>query len=152
MVTAQNLARHFENVDRLFEADAAAVEEVDGTGSDRAESIATWFADEKNRALVAELRQFGLAELGEDDRPRGRAADGKTYVVTGTLAEKWSREQAPAAAEGRSQGAKGYELVSSKTTALIVGEEPGASKLTKAQRLGIELTDEAGLEVPLRAR
>jgi BRCT domain type II-containing protein len=36
--------------------------------------------------------------------------------------------------------------VSSKTTALIVGEEPGASKLTKAQRLGVELLDEAGLE------
>src|ERR687891_2442831 len=59
-VTAQNLARHFENVDRLLEADAAAVEELDGIGSDRAESIATWFADDKNRALVAELRTLGL--------------------------------------------------------------------------------------------
>jgi DNA ligase (NAD+) len=59
-VTAQNLARHFENVDRLLEADAAAIEEVDGIGSDRAESIATWFADDKNRALVAELRKLGL--------------------------------------------------------------------------------------------
>ena len=149
-VTAQNLARHFENVDRLLEADAAAVEEVDGIGPDRAESIATWFADEKNRALVAELRELGLRfELGEEDRPAEGPLTGKTYVVTGTL-EKWSREQATAALEAA--GAKVTNSVSSKTTALIVGEEPGASKLTKAQRLGIELVDEAGLEVLLRAR
>jgi DNA ligase (NAD+) len=149
-VTAQNLARHFENVDRLLEADAAAVEEVDGIGPDRAESIATWFADEKNRALVAELRELGLRfELGEGDRPVEGPLTGKTYVVTGTL-EKWSREQATAALEAA--GAKVTNSVSSKTTALIVGEEPGASKLTKAQRLGIELVDEAGLEVLLRAR
>ena len=143
-VTAQNLARHFENVDRLLEADAAAIEEVDGIGSDRAESIATWFADERNRALVAELRTLGLRfELGEEDRPVEGPLTGKTYVVTGTL-EKWSREQATAALEAA--GAKVTNSVSSKTTALIVGEEPGASKLTKAQRLGVELLDEAGLE------
>jgi DNA ligase (NAD+) len=149
-VTAQNLARHFEDVDRLLEADAAAVEEVDGIGPDRAESIATWFADEKNRALVAELRELGLRfELGEEDRPVEGPLTGKTYVVTGTL-EKWSREQATAALEAA--GAKVTNSVSSKTSALIVGEEPGASKLTKAQRLGIELVDEAGLEALLRAR
>jgi DNA ligase (NAD+) len=148
-VTAQNLARHFENVDRLLEADAAAVEEVDGIGPDRAESIATWFADDKNRALVAELRDLGLRfALGEEDRPVEGPLTGKTYVVTGTL-EKWSREQATAALEAA--GAKVTNSVSSKTTALVVGEEPGASKLTKAQRLGIELLDEAGLEALLSA-
>src|SRR5919106_1463345 len=88
-VTAQNLARHFENVDRLMAADAAAVEEVDGIGPDRAESIATWFADERNRALVAELRELGLSfEIGEEDKPVEGPLTGKTYVVTGTL-EKW---------------------------------------------------------------
>jgi DNA ligase (NAD+) len=149
-VTAQNLARHFENVDRLLEADATAIEEVDGIGPDRAESIATWFADEKNRALVTELRDLGLRfELGEEDRPAEGPLTGRTYVVTGTL-EKWSREQATAALEAA--GAKVTNSVSSKTTALIVGEEPGASKLTKAQRLGVELLDEAGLEALLSAR
>ena len=142
-VTAQNLARHFENVDRLLAADAKAIEEVDGIGPDRAESIATWFSDEKNRALVAELRDLGLRfELGEEDRPKEGPLAGKTYVITGTL-EGWSREQATAALEAL--GAKVTNSVSSKTTALIVGEEPGAAKLTKAQREGIELLDEAAL-------
>jgi DNA ligase (NAD+) len=143
-VTAQNLARHFETVDRLLAADAEAVEEVDGIGPDRAASIAGWFAEERNRALVAELRELGLRfEAGDEERPREGPLTGRTYVVTGTL-EGWSREQAAAALEAA--GAKVTNSVSAKTTALIVGEEPGASKLTKAQRLGVELLDEAALE------
>jgi DNA ligase (NAD+) len=146
-VTAQNLARHFENVDRLLVADTAAVEEVDGIGPDRAESIATWFADERNRVLVAELRELGLRfEIGEEERPKEGPLTGRTYVVTGTLAG-WSREQATAALEAA--GAKVTNAVSAKTTALVVGEEPGASKLTKAQRLGIELLDEQAFEALL---
>jgi DNA ligase (NAD+) len=143
-VTAQSLARHFENVDRLLEADAQAIEEVDGIGPDRAESIATWFAEDRNRALVEELRRLGLRfELGEEDKPKEGPLTGKTYVITGTL-ENYSREQA--AAELEALGAKVTNSVSAKTTALIVGEEPGASKLTKAQQTGIELLDEAGFE------
>ena len=143
-VTAQNLARHFETVERLLEAGAEAIEEVDGIGPDRAESIATWFADDRNRALVVELRELGLRfEIGESERPKEGPLTGKTYVITGTL-ERWSREQAAAALEAA--GAKVTNSVSSKTTALIVGEEPGASKLTKAQRLEIELLDEKALE------
>jgi DNA ligase (NAD+) len=143
-VTAQNLARHFENVDRLLAADAEAIEEVDGIGPDRAESIANWFAEDRNRALVEELRSLGLRfEIGEEDRPREGPLTGKTYVITGTL-EAYSREQAAAALEAA--GAKVTNSVSSKTTALVVGEGPGASKLTKAQKLGVDLVDEVGLE------
>jgi DNA ligase (NAD+) len=143
-VTAQNIARHFENVDRLLAADAEAIEEVDGIGPDRAASIAGWFAEGRNRSLVEELRTLGLRfELGEEDRPKEGPQTGKTYVITGTL-ERYSREQAAAALEA--QGAKVTNSVSAKTTALVVGEEPGASKLTKAQQLGIELLDEAAFE------
>jgi DNA ligase (NAD+) len=143
-VTAQNLARHFETVDRLLAADAAAIEEVDGVGPDRAGSIAAWFAEERNRALVEELRALGLRfELGDEDRPKEGPLTGETYVITGTL-ERWSREQAAAALEAA--GAKVTNSVSAKTTALVVGEEPGASKLTKAQKAGVELIDEAAFE------
>ena len=63
-------------------------------------------------------------------------------MVTGTL-EGWSREQAQTELEAR--GAKVTNAVSKKTTGLIVGEEPGQSKLSKAQREGIPLIDEAAL-------
>ena len=143
-VLAQSLARHFGNVDRLLAASQEEVEEVDGFGPDRAEIIVEWFEDEQNRALVEELRSIGLRfELGEEDKPREGPLTGNTYVITGTL-ERWSREQAAAALEAA--GAKVTNSVSAKTTALIVGEEPGASKLTKAQKTGVELLDEAALD------
>src|SRR5215212_38027 len=143
-VLAQSLARHFGNVDRLLAASQEEVEDVDGFGPDRAEIIVEWFEDEQNRALVEELRSLGLRfELGEEDKPKEGPLTGQTYVITGTL-ERWSREQAAAALEAA--GAKVTNSVSAKTTALVVGEEPGASKLTKAQKAGVELMDEAGLE------
>ncbi len=143
-VLAQSLARHFGNVDRLLAASQEEVEEVDGFGPDRAEIIVEWFEDEQNRALVEELRSLGLRfELGEEDKPKEGPLSGKTYVITGTL-ERWSREQAAAALEAA--GAKVTNSVSAKTTALIVGEDPGASKLSKAQKAGVEQMDEAALE------
>ena len=143
-VLAQSLARHFGTVDRLVTASQEDVEEVDGLGPDRAEIIVEWFEDEQNRALVEELRGLGLRfELGDEDKPKEGPLTGRTYVVTGTL-ERWSREQAAEALEAA--GAKVTNSVSSKTTALIVGEEPGASKLTKAQKAGVELLDEAAFE------
>jgi DNA ligase (NAD+) len=142
-VTAQNLARHFENVDRLLEYGQEEIQEVDGIGPDRAEAIAEWFADEQNRALVGELRELGLRfELGDEDRPKVGRLTGNTYVITGTL-ESFSRDQAAAALEAL--GAKVTNSVSKKTTGLVVGEEPGGSKLTKAQREGVTLLTEADL-------
>lgn len=148
-VTAQNLARHFENVDRLLGASQEDITEVDGIGPDRAESIAEWFDDEQNRALVQELRGLGLRfEIGDEDRPTEGPLTGNTYVITGTL-EDFSREQAAAALE--QLGAKVTNSVSKKTTGLVVGEEPGNSKLTKAQREGVPLLDEAALRKLLAA-
>jgi DNA ligase (NAD+) len=127
-VTAQSLGLHFENVDRLLDATPEQVEEVDGIGPDRAASIAEWFAEPQNRALVEDLRSLGLRfELGDEDRPKAGPLTGNTYVITGTL-EQFSRDQAAAALE--ELGAKITNSVSKKTTALIIGEEPGNSKLT----------------------
>jgi DNA ligase (NAD+) len=142
-VTAQNLARHFESIDRLLAATQEDIQEVDGIGPDRAESIAEWFADDANRALVAELRDLGLRfEIGDELKPVEGPLTGKTYVITGTL-EAHTRDEAAAALEAL--GAKVGNSVSGKTTGLIVGEEPGSSKLTKARKLEVPLLDEGAL-------
>ena len=147
-VTAQNLARHFGSVDRLLRASQEEIMECEGIGTDRAESIAEWFADDDNRRLVDELRKLGLRfESGDEDRPPEGPLNGQTYVITGTL-ERWSREQAQAELEAR--GAKVTNSVSKKTAGLVVGEEPGASKLSKAQQTGIPLLTEAEFERLLR--
>jgi DNA ligase (NAD+) len=143
-VLAQNLARHVGSVDKLMGANPEELAEVEGFGPDRAEIVAEWFEDEQNRSLVQELRNLGLQfEAGEAERPREGPLTGQTYVITGTL-ERYSREEASAALEER--GAKVTGSVSKKTTGLIVGEEPGASKLTKAQREGVPLLTEAELD------
>jgi DNA ligase (NAD+) len=142
-VTAQNLARHFGSAERLAAAPQEELAEVDGIGPERAEAIAEWFADEENTALIGELRDLGLQlESGDEDRPVEGPLTGNTYVITGTL-ERWSRDQAQTELEAL--GAKVTNSVSKKTTGLVVGEEPGASKLTKAQREGVPLLDEAAL-------
>jgi DNA ligase (NAD+) len=142
-VTAQNLARHFGDVDRLMAASQEEIEAVEGIGPDRAEAIAEWFSDEENRRLVAELRDLGLTfTAGEAERPVEGPLTGKTYVITGTL-ERWTREEAAAALEAR--GAKVGSSVSKKTAGLVVGEEPG-SKLAKAQRAGVPLLTEEEFE------
>ncbi len=66
---------------------------------------------------------------------------GLTVVVTGTL-DGFTREEAEAAIKTR--GGKSPGSVSKKTTAVVVGEGPGASKLTKAEELGVPVLDEAG--------
>jgi DNA ligase (NAD+) len=147
-VTAQNLARHFESVDKLLEAKQEDILEVEGIGPERAEAIAEWFSDDANRELVDELRQLGLRfEIGDELKPVDGPLTGNTYVVTGTL-EAFTRDEAAAALEAK--GAKVGNAVSGKTTGLIVGEEPGNSKLTKARKVEVPLLSEADLVELLR--
>ncbi len=147
-IMAQNLARHFGTVDRLRDATQEEIQEIDGFGPERAELIVEWFADEQNLALVEELRELGLRfEAGDETRPVEGPLTGSSYVITGTL-EKYSRDEARAALEAL--GAKVSDSVSGKTTGLIVGEDPGQSKVTKAQRAGVPTLSEAGLDALLR--
>jgi DNA ligase (NAD+) len=147
-VTAQNLARHFENVDRLLSAAQEDILEVEGIGPERAEAIAEWFSDDANRALVEELRSLGLRfEIGDELKPVEGPLTGNTYVITGTL-EAFTRDEAAAALEAK--GAKVLNSVSVKTTGLIVGEEPGNSKLMKARKVEVPILSEADLVGLLR--
>jgi DNA ligase (NAD+) len=142
-VTAQTLARHFGNVDALMDASQEELVEAEGIGPERAEAIVEWFRDADNRRLVEELRELGLRfESGVEDRPVEGPLTGQTYVITGTL-EQFTREEAQAALEAL--GAKIGASPSSKTTGLIVGEDPGKSKLTKAEKAGVPILTEQDL-------
>jgi len=149
-VTAQTLARHFGIVDALMNATQEELVEAEGIGPERAEAIAEWFRDDENRRVVEELRSLGLRfEAGEEERPLDGPLSGNRYVITGTL-EQFTREEAEAALEAR--GARVSDSVSAKTTGLVVGEEPGMSKLTKAEKAGVPLLTEADLVKLLRGR
>jgi DNA ligase (NAD+) len=146
-ITGRNLARHFGNVEALMNATQEELVEAEGIGPERAEAIAEWFRDDDNRKLVAELQELGLQfEVGDDEKPVEGPLTGNAYVITGTL-ESLTRNEAQAALE--ELGAKVSDSVSSKTTGVIVGEEPGKSKLTKAEKAGVPLLTEADLLVLL---
>jgi DNA ligase (NAD+) len=139
-ILAQNLARHFGTVDALIAATPEEVAEVEGFGADRAEAVVEWFADDDNRRLVDELRAIGLNfEVDESDKPVEGPLTGNQYVITGTL-ESMTREEARAELEAL--GAKVSDGVSKKTTAVFVGESPGASKVSKAQKAGVPMQTE----------
>ncbi len=149
-VTAKDLARHFGTLDALMAADAARLQEAPDVGPVVAESVARFFAEPHNRAVIADLRAAGVrwAE-GEPARgaPEGPFA-GKIVVLTGTL-PTMTRDEAKAlveAAGGRVAGS-----VSKKTHFVVAGSEAG-SKLERARELGVEVLDEARLRAMLEER
>ncbi|HEX4437308.1 MAG TPA: NAD-dependent DNA ligase LigA [Solirubrobacteraceae bacterium] len=144
-VTGRNLAQFFRTMKALGEADEQAIEQVPGVGEKMAVLIRAQLADERMRALIEDLEAQGLRFHEEGPPPSEGPLAGKTLVLTGTLPD-WSREQATeriGAAGGRVTSS-----VSKKTDYLVAGETPG-SKLEKAQRLGVEVLDEAGLQALL---
>jgi DNA ligase (NAD+) len=138
---SEALARAFGNLDAVMQASEADLSTTDGVGPTIARSIATWFAQDGNRAFVEKLRVAGV-DFGKVEVSRvAQVLAGKAVVVTGTL-DGWSREEAEAAIKDR--GGKSPGSVSAKTFAVVVGREPGASKLTKAESLHIPILDEQG--------
>jgi len=110
---------------------------------DPASLAAVTLLDRPYRRLVEDLRSLGLRlEIGGELKPVEGPLSGNTYVITGTL-ENFTRDEAAAALEA--QGAKVVNSVSGKTTGLIVGEEPGNSKLAKARKVEVPLLTEQDL-------
>ncbi|MDH4364620.1 MAG: NAD-dependent DNA ligase LigA, partial [Acidimicrobiia bacterium] len=90
--------------------------------------------------LIAKFKAAGLNLEGAEPPDQPQVLAGMTIVVTGTL-DGFSRDGAENAIKTR--GGKSPGSVSKKTTAVVVGAEPGSSKLTKAQDLGVPVLDEA---------
>ncbi len=140
---SEALSRAFGTLDSIMLASEADLALTDGVGPIIAASIVRWFASPSNREMVEKLRAAGV-EFGRVEVSRlPQNLVGKVIVVTGAL-EGFTRESAEAAIKDR--GGKSPGSVSAKTMALVVGTDAGASKLTKAQELGIPILDLAGFE------
>jgi len=148
-VTAEALADHFGSIDALHEADPEQIEEVEGVGPIMAVQVAEALADDATWALVEKLKQKGVRLEADESERRvsGGPLEGKTVVLTGTLPEL-TREEA--AALVKAAGGKVVNSVSKKTDYVVAGESPG-SKLAKAEKLGTEVLDEAGLLALLKS-
>ncbi len=135
--TAQFLAEHFGALDELVKAGEEELQQVEEVGPRIAKSIVEFFAEPKNRELVDELRAAGLTLRGKK-KERGTKLAGKTFVLTGTLAN-YSRDEAKKLIEDA--GGKVMGSVSKKTDYVVAGADAG-SKLDKATELGVTVIEE----------
>lgn len=144
--TGQTLAQHFKSMAGLMEASEATLTQVPDVGPVVADSIARFFRQEQNRAMVRRLEEAGVkaARLvpveAVEEKPVGpQPLAGKTCVLTGSLTSM-SRDEASDLL--MSLGAKVAGSVSKKTDFVIVGADAG-SKATKAAELGVKILGEA---------
>jgi DNA ligase (NAD+) len=139
---AELVAAHFGDLDPLVAASREELEAVPGVGPTIAESLASFFADPRNREEVERLRACGVRFERQAPSRRGEGPlAGKTFVLTGTLA---GLSRADAKARIEALGGKVVGSVSKKTDTVVAGADPG-SKLDRARELGIEVIDEGAL-------
>lgn len=135
---ARILAENFAGIDGIMSASREELEALDGFGGVMAENTFDFFALDETREMIEEFRKEGvnLSSRAADETEKPLA--GKTFVLTGTLAE-FTREEASEII--RRLGGKASSSVSKKTDYVLAGESAG-SKLKKAQELGVEVISE----------
>ena len=141
-VAARKLAQKYGSLDAISHASLDDLQQIEGVGPNLAESVYEWFRLESNQQMLAQLKELGLNPTESTAVSTTKLPlAGLTFVVTGTL-EGFSRE-------GISDfilqnGGKVSGSVSSKTSYLVLGADPG-SKYEKARQLGVPILSETQL-------
>jgi DNA ligase (NAD+) len=150
--TAMRLCRAgYASLEAVADADEEALQQVEDIGPKVAASLHSHLNRDSTRAELARLRELGVdLDVREEDLPPKVSADaplaGKTVVVTGTISDPRSGEKIPRPTFQRlceRAGATTASSVSANTDMLITGENVGAAKTNKAEKLGVEVVDQA---------
>ncbi len=131
------LAEHFGSMEKLMNATAEDIAQIDGFGLVMAESVVEFFSHEESRELIEKLKDLGI-NMECKKEVKGNLFEGKTFVLTGTL-PTMTRSEATKIIE--SFGGKASGSVSKKTDYVLAGEDAG-SKLKKANDLGVTVISE----------
>jgi DNA ligase (NAD+) len=142
---SQLLAEEFGSVGKLQDASEDMLLEVREIGPETAREVVAFFQAEQNRAVLARLADAGVRPEAQTRRRSDGPLAGKVFVLTGAL----SVARDDATRRITAAGGKVTSSVSKKTDYVVAGADPG-SKLDKAERLGVEVLDEAGLEALLK--
>jgi len=138
---AETLANEFGSLDAIAGAGREELEAIPAIGPKIAESVYSYFREERQRRVIEKLKRAGVNMEQERAAPAEGPLAGQMFVVTGTLA---SMARSQAEARLKALGASIGSSVTKKTTCLVVGEGPG-SKLQKAQEYGTKVMDEQEL-------
>jgi DNA ligase (NAD+) len=140
--TGQLLAEQFSSLEELAAAKQEELEQVPEVGPKVATSIVEFFSEPANRQLIKKLAKAGVHPTAEKREVKSDKLAGKTFVFTGTLANR-TREEAGAMVQ--QHGGKLSGSVSNKTNYVVVGTDPG-SKYDKAKELGVTILNESEFE------
>ena len=140
--TGQLLAEHFSSLEELAEAKEEELEQVPEVGPKVAASIVEFFSEPANRQLVKKLYKAGVRPTAEKREVKSHKFAGKSFVFTGTLANRTREEAGVMVVE---HGGKVSGSVSKKTDYVVVGVDPG-SKYDKAKELGVTIVSESEFE------
>ena len=142
--TAGDIAREFGTLDAVMDASAEELQAVEGIGETVAGEIEEFFASERNREVIADLRSHGVEP--QESETAGDALEGLTFVFTGSL-EGMTREEAQELVEAN--GGSATSSVSGNTDYLVVGENPGQSKRDDAAANDVSTIDQSEFEALL---
>ncbi len=136
--TAKDLAQYFKNLQNLRQASFEELEKLMDIGPIVARSIHHWFRKKSNLEFLMKLEKVGV-KIISFSLEKGQKLRGKIFVLTGSL-ESITREQAKT--KIRELAGEISESISSKTDFLVVGKEPGMTKIEKAKLLNIKTINE----------
>ena len=138
---AKKIAKSFENIDELQQADLETLISIDEIGEKIAQSILTYFANPLNRELIERLKSTGLQLYRREEDLSGYTDKlaGQSIVISGVFTHH-SRDEYKELIE--KNGGKNVGSISAKTSFILAGENMGPAKLEKAHKLGIKLMSE----------
>jgi len=138
---AKKLAKHYKTIDALAQATIEELVTVDEIGERIAQSVASFFAYNDNKAIIERLKSYGVQlEISTENlKNQTNILDGSTFVVSGVFT-KVSRDELKKLIEDN--GGKVSGSISSKTNYVVAGENMGPSKKAKAESLGVAIISE----------
>jgi len=140
--TAEILASHFGSMEALSKASKDELKKIEAIGPKIADSILAFFRQKENREIIQQLKEAGVRLKEEKAKDEALPLSGQEFVITGKL-EAFSRQEAEARI--KALGATAKDNVTGKTSYLVVGADPGGTKIAKANELGAKQINEKEL-------
>lgn len=129
-VTAQDLAREFQSLEKIQTVTASELERVEGIGEKVARSIQEFFSASDTKELINKYISVGISISQESG---AGPLSGKTFVFTGSLGDITRGEAKQLVIQ---KGGKVASAVGKEVDYVVVGEDAG-SKEAKAKQLGL---------------
>lgn len=138
---AKKIAKSFNDIDELENANLEKLINIDEIGEKIAQSILTYFTNPLNRELIERLKSIGLQLYRREEDLSGYTDKlaGQSIVISGVFTHH-SRDEYKELIE--KNGGKNVGSISAKTSFILAGENMGPAKLEKAHKLGIKLMSE----------